>query len=87
MVRIYGYYPMINRNKITFYRYSIHKFNFIKLDSKEKWTAYKFTKNIYNKWILTYLKESIQLSITCHLIWILRSYSNLIQGNLDFYRG
>jgi hypothetical protein len=47
-VRIYGYYSMINGNKTTFYRYPIRKFDFTELDGKEKWTAYKFTKNIYN---------------------------------------
>lgn len=47
-VRIYGYYPIINGNKTTFYRYSIRKFDFTELDGKEKWMLYKFTKNIYN---------------------------------------
>ncbi|MCJ1345115.1 hypothetical protein MMC31_003320 [Peltigera leucophlebia] len=44
-VRIYGYYPVIGGNKTTFYRHPIHKFDFTTLDGKEKWTAYKFTKN------------------------------------------
>jgi len=35
-VRIYGHYPIINRNKTTFYYYLIHKFSFTALDSKEK---------------------------------------------------
>ena len=48
LVRIYGYYPIINRNKITFYQYLIYKFDFTALDGKEKWTVYKFTKNIYD---------------------------------------
>jgi hypothetical protein len=47
-VRIYGHYPMINREKTTFYRHSIREFSFTELDSKEKWTAYKFTKSVYN---------------------------------------
>ena len=48
IVRIYGYYPIIDGKKTTFYRYLIHEFSFTVLDSKEKWTVYKFTKNIYN---------------------------------------
>jgi hypothetical protein len=48
---------MINENKTTFYRYSIRKFNFTELDGKEKWTAYKFIKNVYDIWIPTYLKR------------------------------
>jgi hypothetical protein len=35
-VRIYSYYPMINKNKTTFYHYLIYKFSFIALNSKEK---------------------------------------------------
>jgi hypothetical protein len=70
-VRIYGHYPIINRNKTTFYHHPIHKFDFTKLDGKEKWTAYKFTKNIYNIWMPTYLKR------ICSVI-------NDLPPNLDF---
>jgi hypothetical protein len=48
-VRIYGYYPVIDGNKTIFYCYLIYEFSFTALDGKEKWTAYKFTKNVYNK--------------------------------------
>lgn len=50
-VRIYGHYPVIEADKITFYRHSIHKFDFTALNGKEKWTAYKFIKNVYDTWI------------------------------------
>jgi hypothetical protein len=56
-VRIYGHYPIINGNKITFYRHPIHKFDFTALDGKEKWTAYKFTKNVYDIWMPTHFKR------------------------------
>ena len=48
IVRIYSYYLVINKKDTTFYYYLICTFNFTKLDSKEKWTVYKFTKNVYN---------------------------------------
>ena len=32
------------------------------MDGKEKWTAYKFTKNVYDIWMLSHLK-SICLAI------------------------
>ena len=35
-IRIYGYYPIINGPKTTFYCYLIREFSFIELDSKEK---------------------------------------------------
>jgi hypothetical protein len=47
-VRIYSHYTAINRPKTTFYCYSIKIFDFTSKDSKEKWTVYKFTKNVYN---------------------------------------
>ena len=48
---IYGHYPMIEGDKTTFYRHPIHEFSFTALDGKEKWTAYKFTKNVYDTWM------------------------------------
>jgi hypothetical protein len=57
IMRIYGHYPVINGNKTIFYRHLIHEFSFMALDGKEKWTAYKFTKNVYDKWMPTYLKR------------------------------
>jgi hypothetical protein len=56
-VRIHGYYPMIIGSKTTFYRYPIREFSFTELDGKEKWTAYKFTKNVYDIWMLTHFKR------------------------------
>ena len=50
-VRIYGHYPVIEGDKTTFYRHPIHKFDFTALDGREKWTAYKFTKNVYDTWM------------------------------------
>lgn len=47
-VRIYGHYSVIEGDKTTFYRHPIHSFNFTALDGKEKWTAYKFVKNVYD---------------------------------------
>ena len=50
-VRIYGHYAVIEGKKQTYYRHPIHKFDFTALDGKEKWTAYKFTKNVYELWM------------------------------------
>ncbi|KAF7955067.1 uncharacterized protein EAE97_000326 [Botrytis byssoidea] len=56
-VRIYGHYPVIDEGKTTFFRHPIHTFDFTALDGKEKWTAYKFTKNIYDIWMPIHLKR------------------------------
>merc|ERR1711939_658333 len=50
-VRIYGHYPVIEGKKTTFYRHPIDRFSFTRLDGKEKWTAYKFTKSVYDTWM------------------------------------
>ncbi|KAG9231656.1 hypothetical protein BJ875DRAFT_486791 [Amylocarpus encephaloides] len=55
-VRIYGHYPVIDGTKTTFYRHPIHDFGFAALDGKEKWTAYKFTKNVYDIWMPTHFE-------------------------------
>ncbi|KAL9121808.1 MAG: hypothetical protein Q9187_001632 [Circinaria calcarea] len=56
-VRIYGHYPVIDGDKTTYYRHPIHEFYFTALEGKEKWTAYKFTKNVYDVWMPTHLKR------------------------------
>ena len=56
-VRIYGHYPVIEGTKTTFYRYPVRKFDFTELDGKEKWTAYKFTKNVYDTWVPNHFKR------------------------------
>lgn len=56
-VRIYGHYPVIDGDKTTFYRHPIREFSFTELDGKEKWTAYKFTKNVYDIWMPTHFKR------------------------------
>jgi hypothetical protein len=56
-VRIYSHYPVIDGPKTTFYRYPIKKFDFTSEDGKEKWTAYKFTKNVYDIWMPMHFKR------------------------------
>ncbi|KAL9010903.1 MAG: hypothetical protein Q9173_004209 [Seirophora scorigena] len=56
-VRIYGHYAIIEGRKTTFYRHPIHRFDFTALDGKDKWTAYKFCKTVYNDWMPIHLKR------------------------------
>jgi hypothetical protein len=56
-VRIYSHYPVINRKDTIYYHHLICNFVFTELDSKDKWAAYKFTKNVYNIWMLTHFKR------------------------------
>ncbi|KAK1045431.1 hypothetical protein LTR74_018146 [Friedmanniomyces endolithicus] len=43
--RIYGHYAEFEGTETKLYRHTVHKFDFTALGGKEKWTAYKFTKN------------------------------------------
>lgn len=56
-VRIYGHYAITDDSKTTFYRHSIKKFDFTSEEGADKWTAYKFTKNLYDIWMPIHLKR------------------------------
>ncbi|KAK2790975.1 hypothetical protein FQN53_007162 [Emmonsiellopsis sp. PD_33] len=57
VVRIYGHYAVLEGEKMNFYRHPIHRFDFTALDGKEKWTTYKFTRNVYDIWMPTHFKR------------------------------
>ncbi len=46
VVRMYEYYALIKRKHTLFYRHFIKKFDFISENDEEKWTSYKFTRNV-----------------------------------------
>ncbi|GAP92014.1 hypothetical protein SAMD00023353_6100220 [Rosellinia necatrix] len=56
-VRIYGYYPVIDKKETKYYRHPIRTFCFTELDGKDKWAAYQFTKNVYNTWMPDHFKR------------------------------
>lgn len=56
-VRIYGYYPEIDDKRTKYYRYLIHTFDFTALDGQDKWTASRFTKNVYDIWMPAHFKK------------------------------
>lgn len=56
-VRTYGHYAVINDRQTNFYRHPIKKFDFTSEAGADKWSAYKFTKNVYDIWMPTHLKR------------------------------
>ncbi|TFB05314.1 hypothetical protein CCMA1212_003293 [Trichoderma ghanense] len=50
-VRIYGHYPVITGEDIKYYRHPIHTFDFTAYDGRDKWTAYRFIKSVYDVWM------------------------------------
>lgn len=81
-VRIYGHYPIIKGNQTTFYRHPIRTFDFTELDGKEKWTAYNFTKNVYDIWMPAHLKRicSVIDELPPDLDFEVSEHSGLSQG-------
>lgn len=59
MVHIYGHYPVIDKTtaKVEYYRYPIRRFYFTELDGREKWTSYRFIKNVYDVWVPMHLER------------------------------
>ncbi|OJD31648.1 uncharacterized protein BKCO1_4600077 [Diplodia corticola] len=57
MVRIYGHYPVLDGRDTKYYRHLIHTFDFTAIDGREKWTTYKFTKNVYDNWMPDHFKR------------------------------
>ncbi|KAJ9655430.1 hypothetical protein H2201_008805 [Coniosporium apollinis] len=55
-VRIYGHYPVINGNDTKYYRHPIRNFGLTDQEGKERWAAYKFTKNVYDNWMPVHFK-------------------------------
>lgn len=56
-VRIYGHYPIIEGKDTKYYRHLIDKFDFTARNGKDKWTTYKFTKNVYDNWMPDHFKR------------------------------
>ena len=56
-VRIYGHFPVIEGNRVTYWRYPLRKYDFTERKGMEKWTAYTFVKNVYDLWMPTLLKK------------------------------
>jgi len=56
-VKIYGHYALIDGKDTSFYRHLIHHFSIISQDGKDKWIAYKFTRNIYDTFVPIHLKR------------------------------
>ena len=58
-VRIWGHYPVIGdgENKTTYWRYPIRKFDITERGGLEKWTAYTFTRNIYDHWVTPHFER------------------------------
>lgn len=84
-VRIYAYYALINEKDTSFYRHFIKKFDFISENDKERWTAYKFTRNVYNIFLSIHL-ERICVAVDQLInseVFLVKSFFK--QSNAEFF--
>lgn len=56
-VRIYGRFPVIEGENVTYWRHPLRKYDFTERRGLEKWIAYTFVKNVYDIWMPTYFKR------------------------------
>lgn len=56
-VRIYGHYAVIDGKDTKYYRHNIDGFSFVGREGKDRWTTYKFTKNVYDNWVPDHFKR------------------------------
>ncbi len=57
-VRIYGYYPVMhNEYGPRYYRHPIHTYDLTAFDGRQRWTSYRFIKNVYDIWMPKHLKR------------------------------
>ncbi|CAG9986370.1 unnamed protein product [Clonostachys byssicola] len=49
-VKIWGYFPVFENGTIKQFRHPIHQFDITAMDGCERWTAYQFAKNVYERW-------------------------------------
>lgn len=56
-VIIYGHYPVIDGTRTKYYCHQIQSCFISSSHGEEKWTAYKFTKNVYDHWMPGHFKR------------------------------
>lgn len=50
-VAIYGHYPVVDGKNTKYYRHLLRMFYLAESGENDRWTAYQFTKNVYDKWM------------------------------------
>ncbi|KAI9888761.1 MAG: hypothetical protein M1814_006455 [Vezdaea aestivalis] len=56
-VLIYAHYVVVSGNATKFYRHTLEDFNFTERSGCRRWTCYKFTRNVYDKFVVIHLKR------------------------------
>lgn len=57
MVKIYGHYALVGKEKSTFHRYLVGSFDISVYDDKSRWAPYNFVRKIYDHFAPIHLKR------------------------------
>lgn len=57
IVKIYGHYALVRKDKSTFHRHLVHSFDITAYDGKSRWAAYNFVRKIYEYFAPIHLKR------------------------------
>lgn len=57
MVKIYGHYVLIGKNKSTFHRHLVRKFSTTDCDGQNRWTSYSFVRKLYDHFASIHLQR------------------------------
>ena len=50
-------YPVLASDETSYYLHPIHDFSLTALSGKDKWTAYRFTRNVNDTWMPTHFQK------------------------------
>lgn len=56
-IKIHGHYPVIDGKDTEYCTHPIHKFDITAMRGRERWTSFRFTKNVYETWAPLHLKR------------------------------
>ncbi|OAX79687.1 hypothetical protein ACJ72_05991 [Emergomyces africanus] len=56
-VRIYAHYPIIDGERVAYYRHTLREFDITALDGRDRWASYKFTMGVYNNWVPSHFQR------------------------------
>ena len=56
-VRIHGHYALIENEKTTYFRHLIYSFDFTLFEGRDRWTAYHFTRKVYDDFYREHLER------------------------------
>ncbi|KLU92479.1 hypothetical protein MAPG_11424 [Magnaporthiopsis poae ATCC 64411] len=56
-VKIYSHYPVMEGKETKYYRHPIQDIGIMMSGGKDRWTPYRFTKNVYDVWMPTHFRN------------------------------